>query len=115
MKNLIVVLLLSVLSGVFGQAFAQDEKPADRIFAMLNKEIGFTPEQTPKAQSLAGDFTKQFMDLGKKQMMGTLKQKAQDALFGKFTEALGKFITPAQLTKFNGIKNTVKTVLTGLK
>ncbi len=115
MKNLLAVLLLSVLSGVFGQTFAQEEKPATKIFNMLNNEIGFTPEQTPKAQSLAGDFTKQFIDLGKKQMMGALKQKAQDALFSKFTDALGKFITPAQLAKFNGIKNTVKTVLTGLK
>ena len=115
MKNPVTVLLLFALLAFGNQAIAQEAKPADKIFGMLNKELGFTPEQTPKAQSLAGDFTKQFVDLGKKQMMGALKQKAQDALFGKFTEALGKFITPAQLTKFNGIKNTVKTALLGLK
>lgn len=115
MKNPVTILLFCVLSVLASPAFAQDQKPADKIFDMLDKEIVFTPEQKPKAQSLAGDFTKQFMDLGKKQMMGAVKQKAQNALFGKFTEALGKFITPAQMTKFNGIKNTVRTVLVGLK
>jgi hypothetical protein len=115
MKKTITMVLLLVFSAVGSQTFAQDEKPADKIFGMLNKGLSFTPEQTPKAQSLAGDFTKQFMDLGKKQMMGAVKQKAQDALFSKFTEGLGKFITPTQLTKFKGISNTVKTALLALK
>lgn len=115
MKQATVIFIAFLLVVLSGQSFAQTEKPETKIFNMLNQGLGFTKDQTPQAQSLTGDFTKQFMDLGKKTMLGAAKQKAQEALFGKFTEGLGKFITPTQLTKFEGIKNTVKTALFALK
>ena len=115
MKKAFVLLAVCLFAGIFNQAVAQDEKPETKIFNMLNQGLGFTKDQEPKAQSLVGDFAKQFTELGKKQMMAAAKQKAQNALFSKFAEGLGKFITPAQLTKFNGIKETVKTALMALK
>jgi hypothetical protein len=114
MKNLLFALLIASSSSVFAQEKTR-EKPENQIFNLLNKELTLTPEQTPKVQSAIGDFGKQFAAAGKQTALGAAKQAAQQVVFSKFSDSLGKLITPAQLTKFNAIKGTVQTLFSSFK
>jgi len=118
MKQIILfIAAFSLFTFVANSSFAQSNSTAKagEVATLLENSLSLTGTQKPAVNTLVTDYANKYASTNASSSPSPVKTEAKNALMNEFSTGLTKILSPAQATKYNGIKGEVSTLFNAIK